>query len=192
MAPRSIVPTVAGDGSAPGGRSIDDERRSLCTHWRAPLTYGQHSQPDTAPRGSLETAMRILFASMPADGHFNPLTGIAAHLTLRGHDVRWYAGPEYGRKLQALGMTYFPYRRATEVTGGNINSLFPERAQPQRPKIDLVRRGQVLRRQCGQPLPRHRRDPYRIPVRCPRLRRRVVRREAGRRGPPTSPCSPSG
>ena len=24
--------------------------------------------------------MRILFASMPADGHFNPLTGIAAHL----------------------------------------------------------------------------------------------------------------
>ena len=42
--------------------------------------------------------MRILFASMPADGHFNPLTGIAAHLSTRGHDVRWYAGPEYGRK----------------------------------------------------------------------------------------------
>jgi MGT family glycosyltransferase len=79
--------------------------------------------------------MRILFASMPADGHFNPLTGIAAHLTLRGHDVRWYAGPEYGRKLQTLGMTCFPYRRATEVTGGNIHSLFPERANLKGPKL---------------------------------------------------------
>ena len=79
--------------------------------------------------------MRILFASMPADGHFNPLTGVAAHLTVRGHDVRWYAGPEYGRKLQAPGMTYFPYRRATEVTAGNISSLFPERAKLKGPKL---------------------------------------------------------
>ncbi len=72
--------------------------------------------------------MRVLVASMPADGHFRPLTGIAAHLSTRGHDVRWYAGPEYGRKLDALGMTWFPYRRATEVTGENLNDLFPERA----------------------------------------------------------------
>jgi UDP:flavonoid glycosyltransferase YjiC (YdhE family) len=73
--------------------------------------------------------MRILFASMPADGHINPLTGIAQQLMERGHDVRWYAGPEYGPKLEALGMTYFPYRRATEVTGGDLNDLFPERAR---------------------------------------------------------------
>jgi UDP:flavonoid glycosyltransferase YjiC (YdhE family) len=72
--------------------------------------------------------MRVLFASLPADGHFRPLTGIAAHLSARGHDVRWYAGPQYGRKLDALGMTWFPYRRATEVTGENLNDLFPERA----------------------------------------------------------------
>ena len=39
--------------------------------------------------------------------------------------MRWYAGPQYGRKLDALGMTYFPYHRATEITGGNINDLFP-------------------------------------------------------------------
>ena len=79
--------------------------------------------------------MRILFASMPADGHFNPLTGIAAHLTRHGHDVRWYAGPRYARKVEALGMRYFPYRRATEVTGANINSLFPERATLKGPKL---------------------------------------------------------
>jgi UDP:flavonoid glycosyltransferase YjiC (YdhE family) len=79
--------------------------------------------------------MRILFASMPADGHFNPLTGIAAHLALRGHDVRWYAGPEYAKKLDALGMRSFPYRRATEVMAGNLNELFPERASLKGPKL---------------------------------------------------------
>ena len=79
--------------------------------------------------------MRILFASMPADGHFNPLTGIAVHLAARGHDVRWYAGPLYGGKLDALAMPYFPYRRATEVTAGNLNDLFPERAGLRGPKL---------------------------------------------------------
>ena len=59
--------------------------------------------------------MRILFASMPADGHFNPLTGIAVNLADRGHEVRWYAGPTYGAKLDRLGMPWFPYRQATEV-----------------------------------------------------------------------------
>jgi UDP:flavonoid glycosyltransferase YjiC (YdhE family) len=79
--------------------------------------------------------MRILVASMPADGHFNPLTGIAAHLSRSGHDVRWYAGPEYARKLEALGMRSFPYRRAAEVTGANLGSLFPERATLRGPKL---------------------------------------------------------
>jgi len=33
---------------------------------------------------------RILFANFPADGHFNPLTSLAMHLTELGFDVRWY------------------------------------------------------------------------------------------------------
>ncbi len=79
--------------------------------------------------------MRVLFASMPADGHFRPLTGIAAHLSARGHDVRWYAGPQYGRKLDALGMAWFPYDRASEITGENLNDLFPERAGLKGPRM---------------------------------------------------------
>lgn len=79
--------------------------------------------------------MRVLVASMPADGHFKPLTGVAADLSARGHDVRWYAGPEYGRKLDELSMTWFPYRRATEVTGENLNDLFPERAGLKGPRL---------------------------------------------------------
>ena len=79
--------------------------------------------------------MKILFASMPADGHFNPLTGIAVQLADRGHDVRWYAGPAYGTRLDRLGMRWFPYERATEVMASNLNDLFPERASLKGPKL---------------------------------------------------------
>src|SRR5665811_949773 len=79
--------------------------------------------------------MKILFASMPADGHFNPLTGIAVQLTGRGHDVRWYAGPTYGARLDRLGMPWFAYERATEVMASNLNELFPERATLKGPKL---------------------------------------------------------
>lgn len=84
--------------------------------------------------------MRILVAAMPGDGHFNPLTGVAVALRDRGHDVRWYAGPEYAARVDRLGMPCFPYRRATEVMAGNLDELFPERARqrgPRRISFDL-------------------------------------------------------
>ena len=78
--------------------------------------------------------MKILFASIPADGHFNPLTGIAVQLMGRGHDVRWYAGPTYGARLDRLDMSWFAYERATEVMASNLNDLFPERSTLKGPK----------------------------------------------------------
>jgi UDP:flavonoid glycosyltransferase YjiC (YdhE family) len=71
--------------------------------------------------------MKILFATMPFDGHFNPLTGVAVHLRKAGHDVRWYAGPSYAARLQRLDIPHFPFRRATEINQQNIGELFPER-----------------------------------------------------------------
>lgn len=73
--------------------------------------------------------MKILFATMPFDGHFNPLTGVAKHLQAAGHDVRWYAGPSYAVKLSRLGIPHFPFQRALEVSQDNIAELFPERAR---------------------------------------------------------------
>jgi UDP:flavonoid glycosyltransferase YjiC (YdhE family) len=70
--------------------------------------------------------MNILFASMPADGHFNPLTGLAVHLRSKGHDVRWYTGPSYADKLAKLGVPHFPFERATDVNGENLAERFPE------------------------------------------------------------------
>ncbi len=79
--------------------------------------------------------MKILFATVAADGHFNPLTGIAVHLLKAGHDVRWYTGRNYAAKLERLGIPHFPFDRAKEINGDNIADLFPERARLRGPAL---------------------------------------------------------
>jgi UDP:flavonoid glycosyltransferase YjiC (YdhE family) len=69
---------------------------------------------------------RLLFASMPFDGHFNPLTGLAVHLKGRGHDVRFYCAPSYAEKLARLGIPHLPFVRAREVNAQNLTQVFPE------------------------------------------------------------------
>ncbi|HWI30557.1 MAG TPA: glycosyltransferase [Microbacterium sp.] len=71
--------------------------------------------------------MRILIATVPAAGHFNPLTGPAVRLAELGHDVRWYAGPQYAPRVEKLGLAVIPYQEAIEVTADNLNTLYPER-----------------------------------------------------------------
>jgi UDP:flavonoid glycosyltransferase YjiC (YdhE family) len=72
---------------------------------------------------------KILFASMPFDGHFNPLTSLAMHLKESGHDVRWYAGSIYKNKLESLGIQRYPFRKALEVNQFNADLIFPQRNQ---------------------------------------------------------------
>ena len=86
--------------------------------------------------------LRVLFASMPFDGHFLPLTGIARHLHTQGHDVRCYTGPSYARRLASLGVPHLPFRRATEINGENLAEHFPEVEKlkgPKRIAFDLER-----------------------------------------------------
>jgi len=54
------------------------------------------------PISQIGKGRRILFASVPADGHFNPLTGIAVYLKSIGYDVRWYTSESYAEKLRKL------------------------------------------------------------------------------------------
>jgi UDP:flavonoid glycosyltransferase YjiC (YdhE family) len=70
---------------------------------------------------------KILFATVPADGHFVPLTGIAMALKAQGHDVRWYTGATFAERLLRLGIPHYPFKRAQEVTQFNIDQIFPER-----------------------------------------------------------------
>jgi UDP:flavonoid glycosyltransferase YjiC (YdhE family) len=75
----------------------------------------------------MTTPQRILFATMPMDGHFSPLTGLAVYLSQLGHDVRWYVGGHYGEKVKKLGLHHYPFVKAQTVNQENIEELFPER-----------------------------------------------------------------
>jgi UDP:flavonoid glycosyltransferase YjiC (YdhE family) len=79
--------------------------------------------------------MRILFASTAADGHFNPMTGVAIHLRNAGHDVRWYTGASYEHLLQEMGIPLLPFKRAREINGETMPKLFPERARLKGPAL---------------------------------------------------------
>ena len=70
---------------------------------------------------------RILFANFPADGHFNPLTGLAVHLVKLGYEVRWYTSKSYAQKLQKLQIHHYPFNKAVDVSDGNFDSVFPGR-----------------------------------------------------------------
>lgn len=73
--------------------------------------------------------LKILFANVPVDGHFNPLTELAAHLKKRGHDVRWYAGKSFEKKLNKLGIQHYPFQKAVEINQFNIDEILPARTK---------------------------------------------------------------
>jgi MGT family glycosyltransferase len=76
---------------------------------------------------------KILFASIPADGHFNPLTGLAKHLQATGYDVRWYSQDYYKVKLVKLQIPYYPFVHAPQINQLNFESYFTERVNQKSP-----------------------------------------------------------
>ena len=96
-----------------------------------------HSLPAEALKGK-----KILFASFPADGHFNPLTGLAVYLKNIGCDVRWYTSQSYSDKLARLNIQHYPFKKALEVTGDTVDEIFPERkkikGQVKKLKFDMI------------------------------------------------------
>src|SRR6187200_132969 len=77
----------------------------------------------------LHTPKRILFACVPADGHFNPLTRLTIKLKNEGYDVRWYISPLYADKLKKMDIHHYTYKKALNVNGQNLEDVFPERAK---------------------------------------------------------------
>ncbi|HSL36306.1 MAG TPA: hypothetical protein VK883_05710, partial [Arthrobacter sp.] len=73
--------------------------------------------------------MKVLLASQAIAGHFNPMTGIGVRLKDEGHEVGWYTGRTLAGRLDELGIPHFPFDRAIEHTGDNLNELYPQRAK---------------------------------------------------------------
>jgi UDP:flavonoid glycosyltransferase YjiC (YdhE family) len=72
---------------------------------------------------------KILFANMPYDGHFNPLSGIAMQLKSLGHDVRWYSGSIFEEKIKRMDIPYYPFKKALDFHQHNVDEVFPERVR---------------------------------------------------------------
>jgi MGT family glycosyltransferase len=92
---------------------------------------------------TIQPGTKILFANFPADGHFNPLTGLAFHLKKIGCDVRWYTAKKYEEKIQRLGIPFYGLKRALDFSAEReIEKIFPERkkhkSQVARVKFDMI------------------------------------------------------
>jgi MGT family glycosyltransferase len=92
---------------------------------------------------SIKPGTKILFANFPADGHFNPLTGLAFHLKKIGCDVRWYTSKKYEKKIQRLGITFYGLKKALDFSADpEIENIFPERkkhkSQVAKLKFDMI------------------------------------------------------
>ncbi len=105
----------------------------------------QNNQPvlqNPSARSAQGRGKKILFASFPADGHFNPLTGLAKYLQAAGHDVRWYTSPTYQEKLGKLQIPFFPFKKAVDVSNNDFDKAFPGRekhkTQISRLKFDII------------------------------------------------------
>lgn len=85
---------------------------------------------------------KILFACFPADGHFNPMTGLAVHLANAGYDVRWYTSIHYAEKLNKLQIRHYPLKKAIDIHTNDLEKNFPERkhihSQIAKLKFDIV------------------------------------------------------
>jgi UDP:flavonoid glycosyltransferase YjiC (YdhE family) len=65
---------------------------------------------------------KILFASVPVEGHFNPMTGLAKHLKGLGCDVRWYMPDIFEKKIKDLDFPRYGYEKAVAVTLDTIET----------------------------------------------------------------------
>ena len=70
---------------------------------------------------------KILFASVPGDGHVNPLTGIAMQLMATGCEVAWYTSEIYIPKFKKLGIKQYTFKHAKDVNAINMDQVLPER-----------------------------------------------------------------
>jgi MGT family glycosyltransferase len=76
----------------------------------------------------LRPGTKVLFANFPADGHFNPLTGLAVHLKSIGCDVRWYTSKKYEEKITRLNIPFYGLKKALDISSSpDLEKVFPKR-----------------------------------------------------------------
>ena len=81
--------------------------------------------PEKEPKGH---GKKILIATVPFDGHVNPITGLAVHLISLGYEVRWYTSNFFEEKIKKLGIHFYPLKAAMDLrSSDDVDEVFPER-----------------------------------------------------------------
>lgn len=68
---------------------------------------------------------RFMVAAMPFTGHVAPMCTVAAALVGRGHDVRFYTGRAFERRVTESGATLVPWRVAPDFDENDLPATFP-------------------------------------------------------------------
>jgi hypothetical protein len=71
--------------------------------------------------------MKILLASVPATGHFNPLLVAARHLKKAGHETAIYTSVLFREKIEAAGVRFFPLPKKADQDVRDRIAKFLER-----------------------------------------------------------------
>lgn len=71
--------------------------------------------------------MKILLASVPATGHFNPLLVAARHLKKTGHETAIYTSVLFREKIEAAGVRFFPLPKKADQDVRDTVAKFFER-----------------------------------------------------------------
>jgi MGT family glycosyltransferase len=70
--------------------------------------------------------MNILFASMPATGHINPLLGITRILLAEGHEITFLTGSAFRDRIEKSGAKFVSLQGNADFDGTDILSVVPE------------------------------------------------------------------
>jgi UDP:flavonoid glycosyltransferase YjiC (YdhE family) len=73
---------------------------------------------------------RFLICTKPAPGHVNPALPVARELVGRGHEVRWYTGTAFRKRVEETGARWIPVRAAPDFFGRDSAAEFKRRVDP--------------------------------------------------------------
>jgi MGT family glycosyltransferase len=74
----------------------------------------------------LKDRMKILIASTPASGLFNPLLAIGRILIAAGHEVAGLTGSAFRQRVEGIGAKFHPLPAQVDFDPGNIHAVAPE------------------------------------------------------------------
>lgn len=94
--------------------------------------------------------MKVLVATYPYAGHFNPTQPVVCELVRRGHDVVWMTGPAYEARARKTGARFVPMSPEALIDDENIHVI--------QGKVTLAKVADYLRRLFLDRIPAQVRD----------------------------------